>query len=144
MNRVSILILSAVAAVSAFSATSFAGETIFPARSRTLESIAPSDCREWVAPQPERRVDLRLPRDAKVFSGAAQLTITINQDGRYGGLVNALTNDEAFVRAAEDSLQWWTFTAARCNGQTVPAQARVYFTFRQDGLIGYGPNSYIR
>ncbi len=121
-----------------------ATETNFPARTRTLEITVPAECRDWVAPVPQRRVDVLLPLDGKVFSGAAQVTFTISPEGRYGGLVEAKANDAAFVRAAEESLKYWTFTAATCNGKPVSVDARIHFNFRYDSFVSYGAGSTIQ
>ena len=118
------LLLVATAALSVSAAgAAFADETNFPARHRTLESTAPSSCGEWVAPLPDRRVKVSLPYDARKREGMARVTFTIGPDGSYAGLVSAQTNDAAFVQAAEQSLQYWTFKAARCNGVAVPIEA---------------------
>lgn len=141
MNR---FLLSSLALAAMSSAPTWADETNFPSRQRTLETAAPSDCREWVAPLPERRVKVELPREVRNRDGAARVTFTIMPDGSYGGLVDAVTNDAAFVQAAEDSLKYWSFTAARCNGNAVPAQARIYFNFRQDSFVSYGTANYFQ
>lgn len=141
MNR---FLLSTVAALVVGSTPALADETNFPSRYRTLETSAPSECRDWVAPLPERRVKVELPRDARLRHGSAQLTFTIAPDGSYGGLVDALTNDEAFVRAAEASLKYWSFVAARCNGNPVSTQARIYFNFREESFVSYASGSYFQ
>jgi outer membrane biosynthesis protein TonB len=141
MNR---FVLTTVALLAMGSAAVWADETNFPSRHRTLETSAPAECRDWVAPLPERRVKVELPRDARTRQGSAQLTITIEPDGRYGGLVDALTNDEAFVRAAQASLQYWSFTPARCNGAPVSIQARIYFNFREESFVSYTAASHLR
>jgi hypothetical protein len=121
-----------------------ADETNFPSRYRTLETIAPAECRDWVAPLPERRVKVMLPVSSKRAQGSAQLTITINPDGQFGGLVEAVTNDEVFVRAATDSLQDWSFTPARCNGVAVATQAKVFFNFRHEPFLSFVSGNYLQ
>lgn len=121
-----------------------ADETNFPSRHRTLSTIAPTECVDWVAPLPERRVKVTLPNNAKREQGSAQLTITINRDGQFGGLVEALTNDEVLVRAATDSLQYWSFTPARCNGVAVTTQAKVFFNFRHEPFVSLVSGNYLQ
>ena len=58
--------------------------------------------------------------------------------------MSAQTNDAAFVRAAEQSLQYWTFKAARCNGVAVPIEASMYFNFRNEGCVSYAAGNPIR
>ncbi|HOB02371.1 MAG TPA: energy transducer TonB [Casimicrobium huifangae] len=139
------LLLVATAALSVSAAgAAFADETNFPARHRTLESTAPSSCGEWVAPLPDRRVKVSLPYDARKREGMARVTFTIGPDGSYAGLVSAQTNDAAFVQAAEQSLQYWTFKAARCNGVAVPIEASMYFNFRNEGFVSYAAGNPIQ
>lgn len=121
-----------------------ADETNFPSRYRTLETIAPAECRDWVAPLPERRVKVTLPSRWQRTEGSAQLTFTINPDGQFGGLVEALTNDEVFVRAATDSLQYWSFVPARCNGVAVATQAKVFFNFRHEPFLSFVSGNYLQ
>ena len=125
------LVLSSVCTVVA------ADETIFPSRHRTLQSIAPSNCNEWAAPLPERRVKVDLPRESRQLEGSAVLTINIDQAGRFAGVVEALTNQTVFVQAAKESLQYWSFVPARCNGVAVSTEAKIYFNFRNEGFVGY-------
>jgi outer membrane biosynthesis protein TonB len=139
-----VTVISAALLLTGYAGSAAATETNFPARTRTLEITAPAECREWVAPVPERRVNVQLPLEGKVFNGAAQVTFTISPEGRYGGLVEAKTNDAAFVRAAEESLKYWTFTAASCNGKPISVDARIYFNFRYDSFVSYGAGSYIQ
>ena len=134
----STLLLSTVGGIAA------ADETNFPSRYRTLETAAPSDCRDWVAPLPERRVKVTLPGYAKRREGSAHLTITIRPDGQFGGLVEAVTNDEAFVRAATDSLQYWSFVPARCNGVAIATQAKVFFNFRHEPFLSFVSGNYLQ
>ena len=124
-------------ALGAIPGSADADETNFPSRHRTLETVAPADCRDWVAPLPERRVKVTLPREARNVEGSAQLTIVISPTGEFGGLVEAVTNDAAFVRAATDSLQYWSFIPARCNGVAVATQSKVFFTFRNDSFVSF-------
>ncbi len=142
MKRVLILLgtlfLSTVGGIAA------ADETNFPSRYRTLETIAPAECRDWVAPLPERRVKVTLPSSSRRQEGSAQLTITISPDGQFGGLVEALTNDEVFVRAATDSLQDWSFSPARCNGVAVATQAKVFFNFRHEPFLSFVSGNYLQ
>ena len=121
-----------------------ADETNFPSRYRTLETIAPAECRDWVAPLPERRVNVTLPSSAKRTQGSAQLTFTINPDGKFGGLVEAITNDEVFVRVAIESLQYWSFVPARCNGVAVATQAKVFFNFRHEPFVSFVAGNYLQ
>ena len=121
-----------------------ADETNFPSRYRTLETIAPAECQDWVAPLPERRVKVTLPSRWQRTEGSAQLTFTINPDGQFGGLVEALTNDEVFVRAATDSLQYWSFAPARCNGVAVATQAKVFFNFRHEPFLSFVSGNYLQ
>ncbi len=126
------------------SGVSAADETNFPSRYRTLETTAPAECREWVAPLPERRVKVTLPSGSRRAQGSAQLTITINPDGQFGGLVDALTNDEVFVQAATDSLQYWSFVPARCNGVAVATQAKLFFNFRHEPFLSFVSGNYLQ
>ncbi len=121
-----------------------ADETNFPSRHRTLETSAPAECRDWVAPLPERRLKVTLPSAARRQEGSAQLTITIKPDGQFGGLVEALTNDEVFVRAATDSLQYWSFSPARCNGVAVATQAKLFFNFRHEPFLSFVSGNYLQ
>jgi hypothetical protein len=114
-----------------------ADETNFPSRYRTLETIAPANCADWVAPLPERRVKVTLPREARNIEGSANLTIAISPTGQFDGLVEAIANDAAFVRAATDSLQYWSFIPARCNGVAVATQSKVFFNFRNDNFVSF-------
>jgi hypothetical protein len=132
--------LCAVACACAFSTLSTAvaaDETVFPSRHRTLLSPAPSSCNEWTAPLPERRVKVDLPTDSRKLEGAAVLTINIDQAGQFAGIVEALANEAAFVQAARESLRYWSFIPARCNGVAVSAEAKIYFNFRNEGFVGY-------
>lgn len=139
------LLCAAVAALSVIAASSaYADETNFPARHRTLEASAPGSCGEWVAPLPDRRVKVSLPHDARKREGMARVTFTIAPDGSYGGLVSAQTNDAAFVQAAEQSLRYWTFKAARCNGVAVPTEVSMYFNFRNEGFVSYAASNPIQ
>ncbi len=142
MKRV--LILLGTLFLSTVSGIAAADETNFPSRYRTLETIAPAGCRDWVAPLPERRVKVTLPSSSRRAQGSAQLTITINPDGQFGGLVEALTNDEVFVRAATDSLQDWSFVPARCNGVAVATQAKVFFNFRHEPFLSFVSGYYLQ
>ena len=142
MKRV--LILLGTLLVVTASSLACADETNFPSRARTLETVAPAECRDWVAPLPERRVKVTLPSKSRRTEGSAQLTITINPDGQFGGLVEALTNDEVFVRAATDSLEDWSFTPARCNGVAVATQAKVFFNFRHEPFLSFVSGNYLQ
>ena len=133
-------VIVAVAA-SGFCTVAAADETNFPSRYRTLQSSAPGGCKDWTAPLPERRVKVDVPREVRGLAGTAALTIKIDQSGRYDGLVEALANDEAFVRAAKDSLQYWSFVPARCDGVAVATEAKIYFNFRHESFVGYGAGS---
>lgn len=142
MERVLILLGTLIFSVA--SGLCAADETNFPSRYRTLETIAPAECRDWVAPLPERRVKVTLPSRWQRTEGSAQLTFTINPDGQFGGLVEALTNDEVFVRAATDSLQYWSFVPARCNGVAVATQAKVFFNFRHEPFLSFVSGNYLQ
>lgn len=120
-----------------------ADETNFPARHRTLQASAPAECADWTAPLPERRANVYVPGEVRGVPGSAALTIKIDQTGRYDGMVEALANDPAFVKAAKDSLQYWSFVPARCNGVAVAAQAKIYFNFRHERFVGFGAGSTI-
>lgn len=144
MAPLKLLTLAALACAGAASTTALADETNFPARSRTLEATAPAGCRDWSAPLPERRVKVSLPKDAKRYDGAAYVTFVIDDSGRYGGIVEAVANDEAFVRAAKDSLQQWSFAPARCNGSAIATEAKVYFNFRQESFVSYTSGGYFQ
>ena len=145
MNSVS-RYFSLLTVIVALAAWSFCGvvsadETNFPSRHRTLQASPPSDCKDWTAPLPERRVKVDVPGAVRGREGTAALTIKIDQSGRYDGLVEALANDAAFVSAAEDSLQYWSFVPARCDGVAVATQAKIYFNFRHESFVEYGAGS---
>jgi outer membrane biosynthesis protein TonB len=142
MKRLSILFCATMLCVATGIAS--ADETNFPSRTRTLETSAPAGCNDWVAPLPERRVKVTLPNGAKRYDGSANLTINISQDGQFGGLVEAITNDEVFVQAATESLRYWSFVPARCNGVPVATQAKVFFNFRQESFVSYATASNLR
>lgn len=139
-----VLILLGTLMFATASGVAVADETNFPSRYRTLETIAPAECREWVAPLPERRVKVTLPSSSNRAQGSAQLTITINPDGQFGGLVEAITNDEVFVQAATDSLQYWSFAPARCNGVAVATQAKMFFNFRYEPFLSFVSGNYLQ
>ncbi len=139
-----LLLVATAAFAFAAAGVASADETNFPARHRTLETTAPSSCGDWVAPLPDRRVKVSLPYDARKREGMARVTFTIAPDGSYGGLVSAQTNDAAFVQAAERSLQYWTFRAARCNGVAVPTEVSMYFNFRSEGFVSYAAGNPIQ
>ena len=128
-------------AASSLCTVAAADETNFPSRHRTLQSSPPSGCADWTAPFPERRVKVDVPGEVRGLSGMAALTIKIDQSGRYDGMVEALANDAAFVEAAKDSLQYWSFVPARCDGVAVATQAKIYFNFRHESFVGYGAGS---
>lgn len=135
------ILLAVAVALAAIPQIASADETNFPSRHRTLETVAPANCRDWVAPLPERRVNVTLPREARNLEGSAQLTISIGSTGEFGGLVEAVTNEAAFVRAAVDSLRYWSFVPARCNGVAVATQSKVFFNFRNESFVTYGPGA---
>ena len=128
---------------SSFATIASADETSFPSRYRTLQTSAPSNCNDWTAPLPERRVKVDVPGEVRGLAGTAALTINIDQSGRYAGMVEAIANDAAFVKAAKDSLQYWSFAPARCNGVAVATQAKIYFNFRHESFVGFGAGSTI-
>lgn len=123
------------------SAVASADETFFPSRYLTLQSTAPANCNEWSAPLPERRVKVDLPRESRRLEGSAVLTINIDHSGKFDGVVEALTNQAAFVQAAKESLQYWSFIPAHCNGVAVSTQAKIYFNFRNGGVVSYESGS---
>ncbi len=133
----SICAVAGAVMLSTLSTVVAADETIFPSRYRTLQSTAPSNCDEWSAPLPERRAKVDLPPESRQLEGSAVLTINIDQAGKFAGLVEALTNQAAFVQAAKESLQYWSFVPALCNGVAVPTQAKIYFNFRNEGFVAY-------
>ena len=137
------LTITVAIAASSLATVALADETNFPSRHRTLQSMAPANCNNWTAPLPERRVKVDVPGEVRGLTGTAALTIGIDQSGRYTGVVEALTNDAAFVRAAKDSLQYWSFVPARCDGVAVATQAKIYFNFRHESFVGYGAGSTI-
>jgi hypothetical protein len=132
------------AAIGTFAGQATADETNFPSRYRTLETAPPAGCGDWVAPLPERRVKVTLPHEARQLQGSANLTITISPTGQFDGLVEAIANDAAFVRAATDSLQYWSFIPARCNGVAVAAQAKVFFNFRHEPFLSFVSGNYLQ
>jgi|GEM_PF-2563711 len=136
-RKLSISAVAGAIMLSTMSSVVAADETVFPSRYRTLLSIAPSDCKEWSAPLPERRAKVDLPRESRRLEGSAVLTINIDQTGQFAGVVEAVTNQAAFVQAAKESLQYWSFVPALCNGVPVPTQAKIYFNFRNEGFVGY-------
>ncbi len=140
-RTVSVAAVAGAIVLSTLSAVASADETFFPSRYRTLQSTAPSNCNEWSAPLPERRVKVDLPRESRRLEGSAVLTISIDQAGKFDGVVEALTNEAVFVQAAKDSLQYWSFVPAQCNGVAVPTQAKIYFNFRNEGFVSYKSGS---
>ena len=137
----SVSAVTAAIMASSVCAVASADETNFPSRARTLHSTAPAGCSNWTAPLPERRVKVDVPGEVRGRAGTAALTISIDQSGRYAGVIEALANDAAFVRAAKDSLQYWTFVPARCEGVAVATEAKIYFNFRHESFVGYGAGS---
>ena len=123
--------------LSGLSTAAAADETIFPSRYRTLQTTVPSNCIEWSAPLPERRAKVELPRASRQLEGSAVLTINIDQAGQFAGVVEALTNQAVFVQAAKESLQYWSFVPALCDGVAVSTQAKIYFNFRNEGFVNY-------
>ena len=138
------LILLGTFLLGVHSGSAIADETNFPSRYRTLETVTPAECRDWTAPLPERRVKVTLPSQSRRQEGSAQLTIAINADGQFGGLVDAITNDAVFVRAATDSLQYWSFSPAMCNGVAVATQAKVFFNFRHEPFLSFVSGNYLQ
>ena len=137
----SVSAVTAAIMASSVCAVASADETNFPSRARTLQSTAPASCSNWTAPLPERRVKVDVPSEVRGRAGTAALTISIDQSGRYADVIEALANDAAFVRAAKDSLQYWTFVPARCDGVAVATEAKIYFNFRHESFVGYGAGS---
>jgi len=131
-------------AMATLAGSAAADETQFPSRFRTLETVAPAGCSDWVAPLPERRVKVTVPHEARNLEGSANLTISISPAGTFDGLVEAIANDAAFVRAATESLQYWSFSPARCNGVAVATQAKVFFNFRNESFVSYASGSQLR
>ena len=138
-----IFAVTVTVAASGFCSVASADETNFPSRYRTLQSSAPDGCKDWTAPLPERRMKVDVPGEVRGLAGTAALTIKIDQSGRYDGLVEALANDAAFVKAAQDSLKFWSFVPARCDGVAVATQAKIYFNFRHQNFVGYGAGNAI-
>ena len=137
MNLVSrnifVLILSLATAGAAFAGD----ETLFPKRSRVLTAKAPPECKQWIAPVPDRQVPAQFPKDVGASKGDVALLVRINANGTYNGLIDYSSNEEAFVRAAEASVKEWTFKPALCNGVAIASDARLDFQFRKEGGIIY-------
>ncbi len=127
----------AAVVVSAVSVQAFAAETKFPSKTRTLTAVVPPECTQWTPPMPDKQVGAEYPDELKGERGTAGLLVRIDADGKYIGVVDSLSSNDAFTRAAEASVKQWTFTAAKCNGRHVTADARVDFNFRSEGAISY-------
>jgi outer membrane biosynthesis protein TonB len=127
----------ALVMISAVAAQAFAAETKFPSKTRTLTAIVPPECTEWTPPLPDKQVGAEYPDELKGERGTAGLLVRISADGQFVGVVDSLATNDAFTRAAEESVKQWTFKAAKCNGRHVTADARVDFNFRSEGAISY-------
>ncbi len=112
-------------------------ETVFPQSGKILRVMQPPECKQWQAPLPDRRTNVSFPDDAKGIKGDAALLVRIGANGEYLGMVDYLTSDDAYVKAAEAAVKEWTFKPALCNGNTVASEARIDFEFRREGGITY-------
>ncbi len=117
--------------------STYAAETQFPSKSRTLTVPVPAQCRQWTPPKPIDRENVNYPSDARSQNGDAALLVRIAVDGAYKGVVDSLSSEESFLREAEASVEKWTFSPAICNGEPMEAQARVDFVFKREGAIAY-------
>jgi hypothetical protein len=133
--------IAAIATASLVNTASFAAETVFPKKNRTLVVKQPDECKQWKAPLPNTQTKVEFPEDGKGLKGNAALLVRISADGTYQGLIDYLADDDAYVRAAEKSVKEWTFTPAQCNGAPVASDARVDFEFRREGGITYKSGS---
>jgi hypothetical protein len=121
-----------------FVSVSHAGtETVFPKAHRTLKVVVPPQCREWVAPLPDRRTNVAFPDDGRGLKGDAALLVRIGANGEYLGVSEYLASDDAYMRAAESAVKEWTFKPAICNGDAIASDARIDFEFRREGGITY-------
>jgi hypothetical protein len=137
MKKVTIATLLLAGAGFAASA-SFANETHFPSKGRTLTVKQPAECKQWRAPRPLQQTNVEFPSDLKgTLKGDAALLVRIGADGRYIQMLDGIESHSGFMKAAEDSVKDWTFTPALCNGQPITADARVDFEFRSEGTITY-------
>ncbi len=112
-------------------------ETIFPKAAKILKPIVPEHCREWNSPAPVDKKDVDYPNDARGLTGEAALLVKIGASGEYLGVADFLATDDLYAKAAENSVQHWTFRPARCNGETIASEARVDFRFRREGGVSY-------
>jgi hypothetical protein len=127
-----------VSVVAASTALAFAGtETVFPKNNKILRVVPPPQCKEWVAPLPDRRTNVDFPDEAKGIKGDAALLVRISEKGEYVGVSDYLASDEAYAVAAEKAMKNWTFKPALCNGEAIASDARVDFQFRREGGITY-------
>ncbi|MGL4231637.1 MAG: energy transducer TonB [Casimicrobium sp.] len=141
-TRASVLAALSVAFVSASSTVAVANtETVFPKANRILRAVVPPQCKDWVAPKPDRRTNVIFPQDAQGIKGDAALLLRIGANGEYQGVADFLASDEAYAKAAEEAVKEWTFSPALCNGQPMASEARVDFEFRREGGITYGSGS---
>jgi hypothetical protein len=116
-----------------------ADETRFPAKSRTLTTPRPAECREWKAPLPQKQVNVEFPAELRgVLRADAALLVRIGTDGSYLQLIDGLESHEGLIKVAEESVRQWTFKPAVCNGREIVADARLDFQFKSEGAVTYG------
>jgi hypothetical protein len=60
-------------------------ETVFPNRNRMLKAERPPQCKDWIAPVPDRRTDVSFPEDVRGFKGDAALLLRIGASGEFLG-----------------------------------------------------------
>jgi Gram-negative bacterial TonB protein C-terminal len=142
ISRVGVKSLVAICVAAALSPIAFAAtETVFPKSAKILRVVPPPQCKEWKAPQPDRRTNVAFPEDAKGIKGDAALLVRISANGEYVGVSDYIGSDDAYIKAAEESVKQWTFKPALCNGEPIVSDARVDFEFRREGTITYGSGS---
>jgi hypothetical protein len=139
-RKISILAVALFAAAG-IAGSAIAAETVFPKKTRQLTVKKPEQCQQWTPPVPDKQVRAEYPDDAKGLKGDAALLVRIGPDGSYQGLVDYLSDEETYVKAAEKSLREWTFVPAQCNGAAIASDARVDFQFRKEGAITYSNNA---
>jgi hypothetical protein len=134
------LVNVAIAACAGISGLAIAAdETRFPAKSRTLATPRPAECREWKAPLPQKQVDVEFPVELRgVQRGDAAILVRIGTDGSYLQLIDGLESHEGLIKAAEESVKQWTFKPALCNGREIVADARLDFLFKSEGTVTHG------
>jgi outer membrane biosynthesis protein TonB len=130
-----------LALLSVSSGASANTETIFPKAAKILKPIVPEHCREWNSPAPVEKKDVDYPAEARGLTGEAALLVKIGANGEYLGVSDFLATDDLYAKAAENSVQNWTFRPARCNGDAIASEARVDFRFRREGGVTYPASS---